>query len=83
MSLESNHLGGFLGTGISFVDFNNDGYDDVTLGHHQGDIRFYQGNGEGFTEVFFNIDNGVNETKGIAWVDLDNDSDLDSLLPID
>lgn len=77
MGLESNHLGGFLGTGVSFVDFNNDGYDDVTLGHHQGDIRFYQGNGEGFTEVFFNIDNGVNETKGIAWVDLDNDSDLD------
>ena len=51
MGLESNHLGGFLGTGISFVDFNNDGYDDVTLGHHQGDIRFYQGNGEGFTQL--------------------------------
>tara|TARA_Y100001954_G_C15809581_1_gene604421 strand:+ start:565 stop:2358 length:1794 start_codon:yes stop_codon:yes gene_type:complete len=80
MSLESNHLGGFLGTGVSFVDFNNDGYDDVTLGHYQGDIRFYQGNGEGFSEVFFNIDNGVNETKGVAWVDLDNDSDLDFLV---
>lgn len=77
MNLVTNHMGGFLGSGVSFVDFNNDGYDDITFGHHSGDIKFFVGNGNDFEEVELDIDNGVNETKGVAWVDFDNDGDLD------
>ena len=51
MNLVTNHMGGFLGSGVSFVDFNNDGYDDITFGHHSGEIKFFVGNGNDFEEV--------------------------------
>lgn len=77
MLLTTSHLGGYLGSGVSFVDFNGDGFDDLTFGHHQGDLKFYIGDGEGYSEIDLEIDNGGGEVKGIAWVDMDNDSDLD------
>jgi hypothetical protein len=41
--LETDHTGGYLGSGVSFADFNNDDIDDLTFGHHGGQLRFYQG----------------------------------------
>ena len=63
--LVTDHTGGYLGSGVSFADFNGDNIDDLTFGHHNGQIRFYQGDGVGFQEVSLNIVNDVNETKSV------------------
>ena len=75
--LPSDHTGGFLGAGVSFADFNNDNIDDLTFGHHAGQIRFYQGDGVWFEEIQLNIVNDLNETKSVLWADIDNDGDQD------
>ena len=71
------HTGGYLGSGVSFVDFNLDGFDDLTFGHHEGEIKFYAGNGTSFEEVDLSINTEGFEAKGICWIDFDNDGDLD------
>lgn len=76
-SLDSDHTGGYLGTGMSFADFNGDGIDDLSLGHHNGDLRFYIGTGSGFTELDLGLETPEAESKGILWADLDNDGDQD------
>jgi hypothetical protein len=80
LQLSTDHTGGFLGTGVSFADFNGDYIDDLTFGHHAGQIRYYQGNGIGFEEIQLNIDNDVNESKSVLWADFDNDGDQDLLI---
>ncbi|MFB1019301.1 MAG: VCBS repeat-containing protein, partial [Flavobacteriales bacterium] len=75
--LSTDHTGGYLGSGVSFADFNGDEIDDLTFGHHAGQIRYYQGDGVGFEEVQLNIENGLYETKSVLWADIDNDGDQD------
>lgn len=62
------------GTGISFCDFNNDGWDDITVGGDpQDEILFYQ-NIEGvFTPIFVDIDHPFVPVKQVVWVDYNND----------
>ena len=82
--LETDHTGGFLGAGVSFADFNNDDIDDLTFGHHGGQLRFYQGfndeTGPGFQELTLNITNSQSEAKMVLWADIDNDGDQDFLV---
>ena len=78
--LPTDHTGGFLGSGVSFADFNLDNIDDLTFGHHAGQIRFYQGDGVWFEEIQLNIVNDLNETKSVLWADIDNDGDQDFLI---
>jgi hypothetical protein len=65
------------GSGMSFVDYNGDFYDDLSIGTVDS-ILFYRNNGNGT----FSKDNNFNNiyfgsTKQIIWIDLDNDNDLD------
>jgi len=82
--LETDHTGGFLGAGLSFADFNGDDVDDLTFGHHAGQIKFYEGynnqSGIGFQEVTLNITNFESEAKAVLWADIDNDGDQDFLV---
>jgi len=73
----TDHIGGYLGTGISFVDFNGDGLDDLSFGHHEGELRFFQGTGSGFLEVDLELETPNAESKGLIWTDVDNDGDQD------
>jgi len=73
----TDHTGGYLGTGISFVDFNGDGLDDLSFGHHEGELRFFQGTGSGFVEVDLELETPNAESKGLIWTDVDNDGDQD------
>lgn len=68
---------GEYGGGVSFVDFNQDGLDDITMatGNNQL-LRFHQNTGLGFVELDPLIDNQT-EVKQVTWVDYDNDGDLD------
>ncbi|WP_299122376.1 FG-GAP-like repeat-containing protein [uncultured Winogradskyella sp.] len=67
-----------MGGGISFVDYDGDGWDDITLGTGDGQsIQFYK-NYDGFfvQESLLPIDLNF-QNKAINWVDFDNDGDKD------
>lgn len=69
-----------FGSGVSFFDFNNDGWDDLSFAtKHNQELEFYQN----FNGQFIKISLGVglidtnHHAKQINWVDLDNDGDSD------
>ena len=82
--LQTDHTGGYIGSGVSFADFNGDDIDDLTFGHHAGQLRFYVGNNNptssGFQELTLNISNSQSEVKAVLWADIDNDGDQDFLV---
>jgi hypothetical protein len=77
--LETGHTGGYLGAGVSFVDFNGDYIDDLTFADFEGDLRFYRGTGDesGFVEIEPNLPAFPQEAKMVLWGDIDNDGDQD------
>ena len=65
------------GGGVSFYDFNNDGWDDLTVGTSAGDsIDFYQNINGNFVKLPSLVDD-TSEVKQVNWVDIDNDGDKD------
>jgi hypothetical protein len=78
LGLHTDHTAGYLGLGISVVDFNGDGIDDLSFCHHNGILHFFTGNGAGAFQVAnLGVDNEGADAKSISWVDLDNDGDQD------
>ncbi|WP_046757183.1 FG-GAP-like repeat-containing protein [Kordia jejudonensis] len=69
----------FLGGGISFCDFNNDGWDDITIATQSGDpVKIYKNNGDGtFSPETTLVPNNTAQQKQVIWVDFDNDGDKD------
>lgn len=68
-----------LGSAVSFYDFNQDGWDDLSFALESDTQAFFLNNQGNFVPVDFNIFN-PGETKMLLWVDYDNDGDLDLLL---
>lgn len=70
--------GGF-GGGVSFCDFDNDGWDDITFGTGSGQtVKFFKNNNGTYSEVTpTGIGLPFNETRQVIWIDYDNDSDKD------
>jgi hypothetical protein len=67
-----------IGNGISFFDYNNDGWDDITLPSEAGEpIRFFKNVNGNFVEDFINIPSNISQHKQVNWVDFDNDGDKD------
>ncbi|WP_115462018.1 FG-GAP-like repeat-containing protein [Winogradskyella aurantiaca] len=68
-----------LGNGISFVDFNKDGWDDISVCTGPNDTPKFYLNIDGifFTEVNLNLGIQSYQNKQICWVDYDNDGDRD------
>jgi len=73
------YRGNLYGGGVSFYDFNKDGWDDISLVDIDLECKFYQNNGDGtFTLLppFFDpVSNW--KVKQLNWVDFDNDGDAD------
>jgi len=67
--------GGFNGAGVSFHDFNRDGWDDITLPNNDSQSKFYVNN-EGVFSPINLLDTNLN-FKSLIWVDFDNDGDSD------
>jgi len=69
---------GTLGGGISFFDFDKDGWDDLTVSSETGDpVRFYKNNTGVFSQIALVSFDPLFETKTVQWVDFDNDDDYD------
>lgn len=66
-----------FGNGVSFYDFDNDGWDDISLTTESDDVRFYKNINGSFVEQDFGLPNLNYETKSVTWVDFDNDGDKD------
>lgn len=64
------------GNGMSFYDFNEDGWDDLTIPFGNNSIRFYQNNNGSFTLIGSPIVT-IGNIRSVIWVDYDNDNDLD------
>ncbi|WP_299117915.1 FG-GAP-like repeat-containing protein [uncultured Winogradskyella sp.] len=77
----------FGGSGVSFVDYNGDGYDDITLA--SGDnlpVRFYKNlDGTFFVEenLLPILGDYSYKTRSVTWIDFDNDGDKDLFLTSD
>jgi hypothetical protein len=73
----TNHQNSY-GSGVSFYDFNYDGWDDLSIGGGFSDPIFLINN-EGVLEVVnFNVPNlGSGHIQTMLWVDFDNDGDAD------
>ncbi len=68
---------GDLGGGVSFCDFDGDGWDDLTYAQEDGgNIIIFKNNNGAFTSVNYGISD-TNDSKQVVWVDYDNDGDKD------
>jgi hypothetical protein len=67
------------GAGVSFFDFDNDGWDDLTLLRH-GDSAYFYRNMGGYFELLPSYVNIPGRAAQIIWVDYDNDGDNDFFL---
>ena len=64
------------GNGVSFFDFDNDGWDDITFIQENDSILFYKNNNGVFDLIPSIVYNPV-QTRQVLWVDYDNDGDND------
>jgi hypothetical protein len=64
------------GGNVSFYDWDNDGWDDLTFANYMENPQFYHNNNGTFEliEPFFSL---IAPVKQILWVDYDNDGDPD------
>jgi len=66
------------GGGVSFADFDNDGWDDITYASENGvDLYFFKNTNGVFNLVTFNGISNTSKAKQVIWVDYDNDGDKD------
>jgi hypothetical protein len=68
--------GGEYGSGVSFYDFDKDGWDDLSLCRNGSNPMFFKNNQGEFEPINFNIQSSA-QMKQITWVDYDNDGDRD------
>jgi hypothetical protein len=66
------------GGGVSFADFNNDGWDDITYASEDGaQVYFFKNNNGVYNLVTLNGISNTYKTKQVIWIDYDNDGDKD------
>ena len=72
------------GNGVSFFDYDNDGWDDIAITTEDGqNVRFFKNFNGTFSEQTLSVPNTNYQTKQINWVDIDNDGDNDLFVTSD
>ncbi|MEH6536450.1 MAG: FG-GAP-like repeat-containing protein [Psychroserpens sp.] len=67
-----------LGNGVSFFDYDDDGWDDLSFTTEDGQpLRFFKNINGSFVEQTLNMPTLNYQTKSVTWVDFDNDGDKD------
>ncbi|TBV26942.1 hypothetical protein DMZ43_07725 [Meridianimaribacter sp. CL38] len=67
-----------FGSGITFYDYDNDGWDDITLASQAGTaLRFFKNVNGVFVEEVLIVPKINSQSKQTNWVDIDNDGDKD------
>ncbi|MEZ4798294.1 MAG: VCBS repeat-containing protein [Flavobacteriales bacterium] len=66
------------GAGVTFYDFNQDGYDDITFCSASDSLVFYESTGTGFIRKEI-IPNNL-DMRQASWCDFDKDGDPDLLV---
>lgn len=73
---------------MQFIDYNQDGYDDLYVSNYFLETdEFYKNNGNGYFSLLAapkalrQSDSVSNNGTGVAWKDFDNDGDFDLLVP--
>ena len=67
-----------FGGGVSFVDFDNDGWDDLSYSSDETKkLHFLKNNSGIFSNITLQGVNHVGRAKQVLWVDYDNDGDKD------
>jgi hypothetical protein len=64
------------GSGASFYDFDEDGWDDISFARAQDSVLFFK-NYSGWLETIPSLVPGTGETRQVLWADYDNDGDND------
>ena len=74
----------FLGNGITFYDYDGDGWDDLTINTDGSSaLRFFRNLGGIFSEEFLLLPLESYQSKQVNWVDFDNDGDKDLFVTSD
>lgn len=68
---------GIAGGGASFYDFDQDGWDDLTLATEEGRPMGFYRNVEGVFTLLTPLIPNLDEVKQVLWTDIDNDGDMD------
>jgi len=81
----TNHTGTLPnGSGVSFIDYDDDGLDDITMPSGEGiPLRFYKNIGGFFIEEILITPQITYRTRSITWIDFDNDGDKDLFVASD
>lgn len=65
-----------FGNGMSFYDFNEDGWDDLTFPSNVDSIYFYSNTNGSYSKLSPSL-YAPGEVRQVSWVDYENDGDLD------
>lgn len=75
-NIQTENTTNYWGIGMSFYDFNQDGWDDLSYVTQNDTVLFYKNNNGNFTKINLGI-YSPGLMKTLLWVDFDNDDDLD------
>lgn len=82
-NIDAVHLSSDLwASGMSFYDFDNDGWDDLTLPLENDSIAFFKNNGGTYSRIGSYL-YSIGELRQLLWVDYDNNGTMDICITYD